>query len=105
MTFIPIMVPLLVAMAVGPLLSWKRGDLFAALQRLKLAFAIAAGAAVVVLALTGAASLGAACGMALAAWVLAAVVVEWAERIHLFSEPLGASASGARCACRAPPGA
>jgi len=91
MTFIPIMVPLLVAMAVGPLLSWKRGDLLAALQRLKLAFAIAAGAAVVVLMLVGASSLGAACGLALAAWILAAVIVEWAERIHLFSEPLGES--------------
>src|SRR5579872_1877113 len=42
MTFVPIMVPLLVAMAVGPLLSWKRGDLWAAMQRLKLAFLIAA---------------------------------------------------------------
>jgi cytochrome c-type biogenesis protein CcmF len=91
MTFIPIMIPLLVAMAVGPLLSWKRGDLFAAFQRLKLAFAIAAGAAVVVLAIMGASSLGAACGLALAAWILAAVIVEWAERVHLFTEPLGQS--------------
>jgi cytochrome c-type biogenesis protein CcmF len=91
MTFIPIMVPLLVAMAVGPLLSWKRGDLFAAFQRLKIAFAIAAGAALVVLLLMGASSLGAACGLALAAWILAAVIVEWAERIRLFSEPLGQS--------------
>jgi cytochrome c-type biogenesis protein CcmF len=91
MTFIPIMIPLLVAMAVGPLLSWKRGDLFAAFQRLKLAFAIAAGAALVVLAIMGAASLGAACGLALAAWILAAVIVEWTERVHLFTEPLGQS--------------
>jgi cytochrome c-type biogenesis protein CcmF len=91
MTFIPIMIPLLVAMAVGPLLSWKRGDLFAAFQRLKLAFAIAAGAAVVVLAIMGASSLGAACGLALAAWILAAVIVEWAERVHLFTEPLSQS--------------
>src|SRR5580692_7580766 len=91
MTFVPIMIPLLVAMAVGPLLSWKRGDLWAALQRLKLAFAIAAGAAVVTLSLMGAKSLGAACGLALAAWVLTATIVEWAERIRLFSEPLGGS--------------
>src|SRR5437763_621955 len=39
MTFAPIMVPLLIAMAVGPLLPWKRGDLLAALSRLKLGFA------------------------------------------------------------------
>ena len=42
MTFVPIMVPLLVAMAVGPMLPWKRGDLWAALSRLKLAFAVTA---------------------------------------------------------------
>jgi cytochrome c-type biogenesis protein CcmF len=58
---------------------------------LKLAFAIAAGAAVVVLAVMGAASLAAACGLALAAWILVAVIVEWAERIRLFTEPLGSS--------------
>src|SRR5580692_1543191 len=91
MTFVPIMIPLLVAMAVGPLLSCKRGDLWAALQRLKLAFALMAAAALVTLALMGAKSLGAACGLALAAWVLTATIVEWAERIRLFSEPLGGS--------------
>ena len=42
MTFVPIMVPLLVAMGVGPMLPWKRGDLLAALARLKLAFAMTA---------------------------------------------------------------
>jgi len=91
MTFVPIMIPLLIAMAVGPMLSWKRGDLWAALQRLKLGFAIAAGAAVVTLSVMGAKSLGAACGLALAAWMLTAVIVEWAERVRLFSEPLGGS--------------
>ena len=33
-TFVPLMVPLLLAMPFGPLLAWKRGDLYAALQRL-----------------------------------------------------------------------
>jgi cytochrome c-type biogenesis protein CcmF len=91
MTFVPIMIPLLIAMAVGPMMSWKRGDLWAALQRLKLAFAIAAGAAVVTMLVMGFKSVGAACGLALAAWLLTAVIVEWGERIHLFSEPLGGS--------------
>ena len=40
-TFMPLMVPLMIAMAVGPLLAWKRGDL-AGVSRLKLALAIAA---------------------------------------------------------------
>ena len=48
-------------------------------------------------------SVGAACGLALAAWLLAATIVEWAERVRLFAEPLRNSCAG-RCACRAPPG-
>jgi cytochrome c-type biogenesis protein CcmF len=91
MTFVPIMIPLLVAMAVGPMMSWKRGDLWAALQRLKLGFAIAAGAAVLTMLIMGYSSVGAACGLALAAWLLTAVIIEWAERIRLFSEPFGNS--------------
>jgi cytochrome c-type biogenesis protein CcmF len=90
-TFVPIMLPLLVAMGVGPMLSWKRGDLWAALQRLKLAFALAAAAAVVTLAAMGVKSLGAAAGLALAAWLLMATIVEWAERVRLFAEPFGTS--------------
>jgi cytochrome c-type biogenesis protein CcmF len=90
MTFVPIMVPLLVAMAVGPLLPWKRGDLAAALSRLKWAFVATAAAALATLALTGARSWGAAGGLALAAWLLAATLVELAERVHLFAEPLSA---------------
>src|SRR5580704_4809599 len=40
MFLVPVL-PLLVAMAVGPMLSWKRGDLLGALQRLWIAFAVA----------------------------------------------------------------
>ena len=104
MTFVPIMIPLLIAMAVGPLLSWKRGDLWAALQRLKLAFAIAGGAAVVTLAVMGVSSLGAACGLALAAWLL--IVDD--RRVGRARAPVLRAARrccAARCACRAPPGA
>ncbi len=91
MTFVPIMIPLLIAMAVGPLLSWKRGDLWAALERLKIAFSIAAFVSVLTLSVMGVKSVGAACGLALAAWLFAATIVEWAERIRLFSEPLSSS--------------
>jgi cytochrome c-type biogenesis protein CcmF len=90
MTFVPIMVPLLIAMAVGPLLPWKRGDLLAALSRLKLAFIVTAAAALVTLAANGAHSIGAACGLALAAWLFAATLTELAERVRLWSDPAGA---------------
>src|SRR5205807_7477056 len=90
MTFVPIMVPLLVAMAVGPMLPWKRGDLIAALARLKFAFLATGAAALVTLAATGAQSIGAACGLALAAWLFAATLTELAERVRLWSDPAGA---------------
>src|SRR3954447_11803727 len=84
LTFVPIMVPLLVAMGIGPMLPWKRGDLWAALSRLKLAFAITAAIALLVLIASGARSVGASCGLGLAAWLFAATFVELAERIALF---------------------
>ncbi|MDX1424463.1 MAG: heme lyase CcmF/NrfE family subunit, partial [Kiloniellales bacterium] len=46
-TFVPIMVPLVVAMAVGPLLPWKRADLLGALGRLKAVAVLAFAAALV----------------------------------------------------------
>jgi cytochrome c-type biogenesis protein CcmF len=88
MTFVPIMIPLLAAMAVGPMLPWKRGDLAAAFGRLKLAFLATAGIALATLATAGVRSLGAAFGLALAAWLLAATLTELAERVRLFAEPL-----------------
>ena len=38
MTFIPLAIPLLIAVPFGPLLAWKRGDLYAVSQRLFAAF-------------------------------------------------------------------
>ncbi len=81
MTFVPIMIPLaLMAMALGPMLSWKRGDLWAALQRLKLGFAIAAGkpsVSTMLGQLMGYSSVGAACGLAHPPrpWLLTAVII------------------------------
>ena len=89
MTFVPLMVPLVMAMAVGPMLPWKRADLWAALARLKLAFAMTAAAALLTLAIAGVQSIGAACGLALAAWIFTATLVELGERLKLFGEPLG----------------
>jgi len=87
LTFIPIMLPLLVAMAVGPMLPWKRGDLWAALGRLKLAMALAGAAMLLTLVLAGVHSIGAACALAIAAWLFVATVVEFCERVRLFSAP------------------
>ena len=66
--FIPLMVPVIVVMAIGPQLLWKRGDLKLALTRLKPAAAAAIVALVVTYILSR--SLGASAALGLAAWLL-----------------------------------
>ena len=95
-TFLPLMIPLVAAMAVGPLMAWKRGDLPGALGRLKMAAVLTL---VVVLGAAYAHSGGpvlALVGMAAAAWAVVGAVVELAERIGLFRVPLAASWSRAK---------
>jgi cytochrome c-type biogenesis protein CcmF len=89
-TFVPIMVPLIAAMAAGPFLAWKRADLAGVLGRLKLAFAAAAAAARGAVALEGGPVL-AVLAMGLAAWLLVGTLAEWADRIKLFRAPPGES--------------
>ncbi|OAN50009.1 heme lyase CcmF/NrfE family subunit [Magnetospirillum moscoviense] len=91
--FLPLMVPMVLAMAAGPLLSWKRGDLAGVLSRLSVA-AVAALAVALATWLWQGGSAGpwwAAGGMALAVWLLGGTIVEWAERIRLFRAPLAES--------------
>jgi len=83
-TFVPLMVPALLAVAVGPLLAWKRGDLKGALQRLWFAFAAALLVALIGLYLAGFKPILALLGLALATWVGIGAIVEWAERVKLF---------------------
>ncbi|MFO1155985.1 MAG: heme lyase CcmF/NrfE family subunit [Rhodospirillales bacterium] len=89
--FLPIMAPLVVAMAVGPMLPWKRGDLGAALGRLWLA-GVAAVAAVLAgwMAYDGRSVVGL-LGLGLAAWLFVGTLIELVRRIR----PSGASAKGA----------
>ena len=90
-TFVPLMVPLLLAMAVGPLLAWKRGDLLrraaAALGGVRdrpcwwalVALYVSDGGPVLAVLRLGARGLG-----------RRRRVVEWAERVRC-SAPLGES--------------
>ena len=82
-TFVPMMAPLVLAAAIGPLLAWKRGDLLAALERLWLAGIAAGMAALLVLWWKGAA-VGPAIGLALASWLGIGTLVEWGERVKMF---------------------
>ena len=82
-TFGPLMVPLIAAMAVGPMLPWKRADAIGALARLKAAFAVAAIVVLAVVAVSGGPVLPA-LGLGLAAWLIAGAAAELAERVRLF---------------------
>ena len=79
-TFVPLMAPALAAMAVGPMLPWKRADLGGALGRLWLAGLGAALAAGVALAHGEAL---AAFGLGAAVWIGLGALLDWAERIRL----------------------
>ncbi|MFO0293211.1 MAG: heme lyase CcmF/NrfE family subunit [Rhodospirillales bacterium] len=95
-TFAPLMVPLLIAVAFGPFMGWKRGDALGALQRLWIAFAGAILLMAVALYATGGGPLLAIGGLGIGAWVAIGVVVEWAERVHLFKAPFAESLRRAR---------
>lgn len=90
-TFVPLMVPAVVAMAAGPLMPWKRGDLGAVLQRLRWALITAVVVAALTLWLRWGGPVLALVGMALAAWLLVGALIEYGERIKLFQAPLAES--------------
>jgi len=82
--FVPLMIPLLLLLGIGPRLAWKRGDLSGALSRIKLA----AGAALAMLALSlvingaGVDDIGGAFGLSMAAWLAVATLSEWSDRVR-----------------------
>ena len=86
-TFAPLMVPLLIAVAVGPMLAWKRGDLLGALQRLWAAFAVAIVVMLIVFYVTSGGPVLAVLGLGLASWVGMGALVEYAERVQLLRAP------------------
>jgi cytochrome c-type biogenesis protein CcmF len=90
LTFVPLMVPLLVLMGIGPLLAWKRGDLAGALSRLRAAAMITGLAALATILLNDGPAY-AILGVTLAIWLITGTLTELAERIRLFRLPLGAS--------------
>ena len=91
--FLPLMTPMAMAMAIGPMLPWKRADLGGILQRLKIMGFVAVLVAVAVWVLQGGDSRPwwAAGGMALAAWLVVGTALDVAERIKLFKQPLALS--------------
>ena len=80
LTFGPLMLPLLVVVPFGPLLAWKRGDVFAVAQRLMPAFGGAILAMLVTLLFVDGASVFAALGVGLAAWLVLGALTDLATK-------------------------
>ncbi len=86
--FIPLMVPLIAVMAMGPLLPWKRGYMTGVTKRLQTAAAIAGAVLFSTWLLHDRGSALAGLGFALAAWLFGGTLTEVAERIYLFRAPV-----------------
>jgi cytochrome c-type biogenesis protein CcmF len=87
-TFVPILVPGIIAMVIGPVLAWRRGNLMTALRRLAPALAGALLAPLVVFFFDRAAPSAALAGVALAAWAMLGVLTDLADRTGLARLPL-----------------
>ena len=70
LTFVPIMVPLLILVVFGPMLTWKRDDLASVFNRLLVPLVAAAVALAIAALAFGAKNILAALGMALAVWLV-----------------------------------
>ena len=91
MVFIPLMMPMLVAMGVGPMLSWKRADLGLISKRMRLAFTLSIVVAAAAWSYDTHGSIFAIIGIGIALWLFIGTAVELGERIRLFTTPLGDS--------------
>jgi cytochrome c-type biogenesis protein CcmF len=83
LTFLPLMVPLLIALPFGPFLAWKRGDLTAAAQLLKVAALLALAVMVITFAMTSNGPWLAPLGLAIGVFVMAGALSEVAARTKL----------------------
>jgi cytochrome c-type biogenesis protein CcmF len=96
LTFVPMMIPLLVVMAVGPMLKWKRDTIRDGLAKLmRPAIAAGLGVAAILIATFGAHAL-AAFGFGLAIWVIVGSVAILAHRVRFWQVPFATSLHLAR---------
>ncbi|MCF8504232.1 MAG: heme lyase CcmF/NrfE family subunit [Caulobacter sp.] len=87
LTFAPLMALAMLALPFGPLTAWKRGDIVASADRLKLAAAVAALAGATVFGVMSPRKALASAGIALGVWLIAGVAAEIAERTRAFRAP------------------
>ncbi len=87
-TFGPLMIPLLIAMPYGPFLSWKRGDILGASQRLWVAAFFTLLAIIAAYAVSGSGPWLAPLGIGLGMWVIMGAISEVGFRAKAFRAPL-----------------
>ncbi len=90
-TFVPLSIPLLILLGIGPFLPWKKADLSKVLPRLLLAAVASLAVAVLTAVLLGGGPVMAIVFMGLAAWLVLSSLSELAERLRLFRIPLSDS--------------
>jgi cytochrome c-type biogenesis protein CcmF len=95
-TFVPLFVPLLIAVPFGPMLAWKRGDLLGVAQRLVGAAGVAAVAIAVIFAMEGGGPILVPFAIGLAVFVMAGALTEIVERTGLLKVPFPTAVRRAR---------
>lgn len=91
LTFGPLMVPLLLAVPLGPVLAWKRGNLVQAIERLWWAGAAALVAVASIFALFGVDAWIKAIAIGIAVWLMLGAIAEPLSRVRAFTSPIGDS--------------
>jgi len=95
-TFVPLFIPLLIAVPFGPLLAWKRGDLLGVAQRLVGAAAVSLITVAVVFAMEGGGPILVPFAIGLALYVMAGALTEVVERTGLLKVPLATAFARAK---------
>ncbi len=91
LTFIPIAIPLVLLMPLGPLLAWKNGDIRGALQRLWFAGLVAVVSVVIVAAFIAPGRWLAPLAIGIAVWLMVGAFGEIVQRIGLGRHPVAVS--------------
>jgi len=89
--FIPIMLPLVFVMGIGPFLSWKRADLPGVFQRLRVVAVLAVLATLAIWYVVRGGPVLGYFSILLAIWLFMATLKEWTVRIKLFDVPFAES--------------
>ena len=91
LTFVPLILPLLLIVPLGPLMPWKRADFKGVAERLLAAAGIALAVGVLTLAIRHRGPWLAPFAMALGAWLIAGSLTELVERCQLGRIPMAAA--------------